>query len=163
MARGNGQGMADFTYTPDNLTAARGQMYKVIDRFHDSAIAISPPIHPFVEFTGLMHEFLAMCDQTIQKDRDFSRATNHGRQALDISMENAACLGKKFAHIFGSTFQCSPLACAIFLTTAFDADVLNGAVRDFNEIESLLQELQEKTAAIETSVALPAPGTGEAR
>lgn len=67
--------------------------------------AISTECHPFVEFTGLMNEYIKLCQDALARGIDFTESSTHTGAALPIANFRAAYLGEKFDCIFGPSFR----------------------------------------------------------
>lgn len=80
------------------------KMQEVSNEFYRKAIQIGN--HPFIEFAGLMNEYIKMCTQTWDKGIDFTQAHVHSDQpGLEAHSWNGAYLAEKFSCIFDKTFQ----------------------------------------------------------
>jgi hypothetical protein len=70
--------------------------------------------HPFIEFCGLMNEYIKIAENARKAGIDFTDATAHQGQPLPIEKYEAAYLAEKFDCIFGPTFRANPIAWSIF-------------------------------------------------
>lgn len=61
--------------------------------------------HPFIEFCGLMNEYIKMCQQAHEKGIDFTNANAHSGVALPMRSFEAAYIGEKLGCIFGPSLQ----------------------------------------------------------
>lgn len=77
--------------------------------------------HAFIEFCGLMNEYIAMCETALKHGADFTEANVHGGPSLPMTPPQAAYLGEKFGCIFGPTFAANPDLLAIFNKAAFES------------------------------------------
>lgn len=89
----------DQTYTPEERQQALDWMRQVSKTFY--ALATQGKAHAFIEFTGLMNEFLQMCERAHAAGQDFTQANTHSGQALPMETYNAAYLAEKLNCIYG--------------------------------------------------------------
>jgi hypothetical protein len=66
--------------------------------------AVRTGVHAFIEFTGLMNEFIAVCENT----PGFMDANTHNGGALNVEAFQAAYLAEKLDCIYGPTFRKHP-------------------------------------------------------
>ena len=64
--------------------------------------AIHTGNHAFIEFTGLMNEYIVMCEASIHKDIDFTQANIHTGKALHFEEHHMRYLSEKFGCIYGA-------------------------------------------------------------
>jgi len=57
--------------------------------------------HPFIEFCGLMSEYIKMCEAASHKGIDFTQANRHTGGALPMESYHANYLGEKIGCIYG--------------------------------------------------------------
>jgi len=57
--------------------------------------------HPFIEFTGLINEYIMLCEAAHAQGQDFTQANIHSGQALPMQAHNVAYLGEKLGCIYG--------------------------------------------------------------
>jgi hypothetical protein len=74
-------------------------MEVVISRFYPAAV--NTHVHAFIEFCGLMHEFLQMCRATHEEGRDFTMCNTHTGEALVMKPHHVAYLAEKLGCIYG--------------------------------------------------------------
>lgn len=74
-------------------------MRSASERFY--AMAVQTKCHPFIEFTGLMNEYIKVCQDASAKDIDFTQANTHTGQSLPIQTYHAAYLAEKLNCIYG--------------------------------------------------------------
>lgn len=83
--------------------------------------AVSQPNHPFIEFTGLMNEYIKVCEESLRAGVDFTETSVHSSGVLTMHAGNAAYLGEKFGCIFSRSLQSKEL-----LETFLEAAELGG-------------------------------------
>lgn len=71
--------------------------------FYSMATAIGN--HPFIEFTGLMNEYIAICRNAHEQGVDFTQANIHTGGSIPIENHNVAYLGEKLACIYGPSLD----------------------------------------------------------
>lgn len=76
-------------------------MQETVDRFYFMAIGLGN--HPFVEWAGLMNEYVKMCHFALADGIDFTRCNIHSEQALPIHPVNTDYLAEKARCIFGKS------------------------------------------------------------
>jgi hypothetical protein len=78
--------------------------------YRDAAYA---GVHPFIEFAGLMNEYLELCQDALKQDVDYSQVSVHGStHPPPMHPVRAAYLAEKFGCIFARYFEASDPACA---------------------------------------------------
>lgn len=68
------------------------------DAFYRSAVQIG--VHPFIEFAGLMNEYLQACTQAHAQGIDFSECNRHSGQALPLHPVMSDYINEKLECIF---------------------------------------------------------------
>jgi len=71
--------------------------------FYSNAVKIGN--HPWIEFTGLLNEYIKMCEQAQAQGIDFPNANAHSGIALPMRTFEAAYIGEKLGCIFGPSLQ----------------------------------------------------------
>ena len=61
--------------------------------------------HAFIEFCGLMNEYIQMCDLTLHRNMDFTTCNVHTGNELQAQDFHIKYLAEKFECIFGPLFQ----------------------------------------------------------
>jgi len=92
-------------------------MNAVNSAFYPSATKIGH--HAFIEFCGLMGEYIKMCEAALAAGEDFTTTNIHVGGALPIRGYNALYLAEKFECIFGTTFSANPDMAKLFIENAF--------------------------------------------
>ncbi|MFK4706015.1 hypothetical protein ABIC83_002854 [Roseateles asaccharophilus] len=83
---------------PQEREAAIQRMQKASDAFYRDAIAIGN--HPFIEFTGLINEYIKVCRAAHEKGIDFSECNTHSGQKLPLHPVNSDYINEKLECIF---------------------------------------------------------------
>lgn len=78
--------------------AAIAAMQAASNNFYLDAIAIGN--HPFIEFTGLMNEYIKACINAHNAGIDFSACNAHGEQELPLKSFEIAYINEKLECIF---------------------------------------------------------------
>lgn len=108
----------------EELTAERraeledvlAKMQKASLSFYGDAVLIG--CHPFIEFTGFMNEYIAICRAALEQGIDFTEVSAHHGGELPMKIHHARYLGEKFGCIFSSTFGTDPKLLEVFLNSA---------------------------------------------
>lgn len=88
------------TYTKEELEAMLTEMKCATSTFYAQARKIG--CHPFIEFTGLMNEYIQMCANALAQGQDFTETSIHGSgQALPMRSFERAYLNEKLQCIYG--------------------------------------------------------------
>lgn len=91
------------TYTKEEREVMLDQMRRASNAFYAAAVRIQ--CHPFIEFCGLMNEYLQMCRRAHEQGIDFTNLNQHSGGALPMERYNAAYLGEKLGCIYGPALQ----------------------------------------------------------
>jgi hypothetical protein len=87
--------------TPEERTQALAHMQKAADQFYRSATAIGN--HPFIEFAGLMNEYIVACRDAHDKGIDFSECNQHTGRVLPLHPVMSDYVNEKLACIFAGS------------------------------------------------------------
>lgn len=68
-------------------------------------LAANAGCHAFIEFTGLMNEYIKLCEEAHKRGIDFTLASIHTGRALPIEPHHIAYLGEKLACIYGASLD----------------------------------------------------------
>ena len=68
-------------------------------------LAVQCGNHAFIEFCGLMNEYINMCQETLNTGVDFTMCNIHTGQGLVIEEYQADYLGEKFSCIFAGSLK----------------------------------------------------------
>ena len=74
------------------------QMRDAADAFYSAATRIGN--HPFIEFTGLMNEYIKACQSAHARGIDFSECNTHSGQDLPLENFEVAYINEKLECIF---------------------------------------------------------------
>ena len=81
------------------------KMERVSSAFYYQAIHVGA--HAFIEFNGLMNEYIKICRQALEKGIDFRQANTHNEIALPMETFQMAYLAEKLDCIYGPTLRSS--------------------------------------------------------
>ena len=90
-------------YTPEEREEMLRKMKAASNIFY--GLATQTGCHTFIEFTGLMNEFIQICEKAHAQDIDFPFANAHTGQALPMEPYNLAYLGEKLTCIYGPALR----------------------------------------------------------
>lgn len=82
------------------------RMQQASNAFYAAAIAIGN--HPFIEFTGLMNEYIKICEDAHAMGIDFSNCNIHTGERLPVASYRQAYMQEKLECIFGCDVQVEP-------------------------------------------------------
>lgn len=100
------------TYSKEELQEMLKKMNNASAVFY--SMATHTGCHTFIEFTGLMNEYIQVCQQTMEAGKDFTEASAHGGGELLVHDYNLEYMAEKFTCIFETTLQ-DPKMMEIFL------------------------------------------------
>lgn len=105
---------------PDGHTYSREELQEMLTKMHNvsSAFYVAAQrtgCHAFIEFTGLMNEFIKTCRRAFDEGQDFTQANVHSGQALPMKTYEADYLGEKFECIYGPTLADDPALARAFM------------------------------------------------
>lgn len=83
--------------TPQRANAL-AQMQAVSDQFYANAVAIG--CHPFIEFTGLLNEYISACRDAHANGIDFTECNIHSGLHLPLKSHQVSYLNEKLGCIF---------------------------------------------------------------
>lgn len=88
----------------DELQLVIANMSKLSSNFYYNAIHIGN--HSFIEFTGLMNEYIKICQQSLEQGIDFTLVNTHTKgQALAVKEYNTRYLKEKLNCIFDNCYD----------------------------------------------------------
>ena len=90
-------------HTKKEQEAMIADMKAVSAMFYYSAVGCGN--HAFIEFTGLMNEYITMCEQTVGAGEDFTECNTHVGKPLVHKDHNLRYLAEKLECIYGSTIR----------------------------------------------------------
>ena len=82
----------------EEQSTAIAQMREVSTSFYANAIRIG--VHPFIEFCGLMNEYIKACEKAHASGVDFSECNAHSGQHLPMESYMVAYVNEKLECIF---------------------------------------------------------------
>jgi hypothetical protein len=95
-----------------------GKMQRASDTFY--RLAVWSECHSFVEFTGLMNEFIKICRQSLQDGIPFEQASTHSGVALAMQPFHAAYLAEKLNCIYGMSLLAKQEVRDVFVDVLFE-------------------------------------------
>lgn len=88
------------TFTREELEEMIGMMADASNRFYARATRIG--CHPFIEFAGLMNEYIKLCRNALDQGIDFTETSVHGGgQPLPMAEYERDYLNEKLECIYG--------------------------------------------------------------
>lgn len=93
----------DKLYTDDELKVILHQMRQASSDLYRAATASG--CHPFIEFCGIINEWIKMCEVTMEQGEDFTMANTHTGQPLRAEPYQIKYFAEKFDCIFGPIFK----------------------------------------------------------
>lgn len=84
--------------TPSEREVALTRMQDASNAFYRDAVAIGN--HPFIEFTGLMNEYIKACRDAHKKGIDFSDCNTHSGRKLPLHPVQSDYINEKLECIF---------------------------------------------------------------
>lgn len=105
------------TYSKEELKEKIRRMRDISNRFYGEAAALG--VHPFIEFTGFMNEYIKLCESAMEQGIDFTETNTHTGKPLPMHAYEAAYIGEKFDCIFGPSLNSDPALKAAFLASVF--------------------------------------------
>jgi hypothetical protein len=98
--------------TPEEREVALKKMQQASNEFYKAAVSIGN--HPFIEFAGLMNEYINACRDAHNEGIDFSECNRHRGQALPLHPVRSDYLNEKLECIFSGAkvldgSQCEPV------------------------------------------------------
>lgn len=93
--------MAEVVYNEEERTEMLRKMHQASAAFY--SMAVQTNVHPFIEFTGLMNEFIKLCEAAHEQGIDFTQTTRHqsGGNKLPMQSYHVEYLGEKLGCIYG--------------------------------------------------------------
>lgn len=85
--------------TPDGRSEILQRMRAASGQFYKAAIATG--CHAFIEFTGLVNEYINLCEQAERDGIDWVHANVHGATHLPFREHHIAYLSEKLECIYG--------------------------------------------------------------
>lgn len=90
------------TYTPEELREMLAKMSAASSAFYRDAVRTG--CHPFIEFTGLLTEYIKLCEAALAQGIDFTETSIHGSgQPLPMESYHRDYLNEKLECIYGTS------------------------------------------------------------
>lgn len=99
-------------YTREECVAMIDKMRRVSSAFYWSAA--NTGCHAFIEFNGLMNEFIQICERAVDQDLDFNTCNTHTGQSLPVNPHNIEYLAEKLNCIYGPALASNPALAKMF-------------------------------------------------
>ena len=97
-------GRAAMTYTTEELQEMLRGMRAASSAFYRDAQRIG--CHPFLEFTGLLNEYIQLCEAALALGQDFTETSVHGSgEPLPMREHNRDYLNEKLECIYGMSLD----------------------------------------------------------
>jgi hypothetical protein len=107
-------------YTQAELDVMLAKMQQASAMFYNSATQIGN--HPFIEFCGLMNEYITVCHKAREQGIDFALASTHTGKGLPFEHYNAAYLAEKLNCIYGPSLLQNEELRDAFIGTLFGGE-----------------------------------------
>ena len=99
------------SFTTEERAVMLTMMSDASNRFYAATTRIG--CHPFIEFCGLMNEYIKICHRAHADGLDFNLCSEHTGVALPMEDYEAKYLGEKLGCIFGPTLRDPRLSAAL--------------------------------------------------
>lgn len=90
------------TYTKEELELMIHRMRTASNEFYRLAVGVGN--HAFIEFAGLMNEYISVCERAVEQSIDFTEANVHAGGELPMEPHHFEYLMEKLECIYGPTF-----------------------------------------------------------
>jgi hypothetical protein len=107
-------------YSPEERAEMLKKMQALSDLFYSQATQTG--CHAFIEFAGLMNEFIRVCEEAHAKGLDFPFANTHSGTPLPFAPHNLSYLGEKLGCIYGPGLFASEANRDAFIGVIFDGE-----------------------------------------
>lgn len=84
--------------TPEERLEIIARMRIASRNFYVAAVAIGN--HPFIEFTGLINEYITICERATANGVDFTECNTHSDKDLPMAAHQIAYINEKLECIF---------------------------------------------------------------
>lgn len=98
--------------------------------------------HAFIEFCGLMNEFIKMCETAHKSGHDFNLSNIHCGHSLPLESYMASYIGEKLGCIYGTSLKDPELFLTLVAQLKLPYDVK--VVQDHEGVYGLARELSEE-------------------
>jgi hypothetical protein len=106
------------TRVPRSRAEMLASMRRTTDAFYRAAIVSG--VHAFIEFCGLMNEFIEVCRDADADGVAFENANVHSTSVLPLRAIRAAYLAEKLKCIYGPSLAADEEARTTFIDVLFD-------------------------------------------
>lgn len=93
-------------YTKDERDKMILAMRKASEIFYSQAVHIGN--HPFIEFTGLLNEYIQLCELANKQNIDFTQCNRHTGLELPMPEHCRNYINEKLECIFTGRIECKP-------------------------------------------------------
>jgi len=90
----------------EELEECLRRMQTASNQFYSGAVHAGN--HAFIEFTGLMNEYIQLCAQALREGVDFTKCNIHNGEPLPMRPHNADYLAQKLECIYGASLTTHP-------------------------------------------------------
>lgn len=99
-----------FATTQEELDETVTLLDKLVTHFYWLCFRneIGHKCHPFLEFSGLMQQYVQICRQASRKGQDFTKSSIHTNVAMPMNADEAEYLAEKLNCIFGPAIRQNP-------------------------------------------------------
>lgn len=108
------------SYTAAERAEMIDKMRLVSERFYGPATMTG--VHAFIEFCGLMNEYITVCAEAQARGIDFTMANTHTGEALPFQVHNAAYLAEKLNCIYGPALLKNKQVRDTFIQVLFEGE-----------------------------------------
>ncbi len=108
------------TYTQEQRTEMLRKMRATSSQFYE--LAIRTGVHSFIEFCGLMNEYIQVCERADKAGIDWVSANTHSGTALPFEDYNAAYLAEKLNCIYGPELLGNEKVRQAFISKLFEGE-----------------------------------------
>lgn len=95
-------------------------MSEIVSRFYFSAVGVRN--HPFIEWTGILNEYIRMCEQALFEGVDFTACHIHASGGLPVSPMNTDYIAEKVICIFGNSVRNNRELFEDFMATVLEGE-----------------------------------------
>lgn len=91
------------THTHEEREVMLRAMRRASGAFYSQAVRIG--CHAFIELTGLMNEYIKLCEAAQERGEDFTQANKHSSARLEIPPYSADYIHEKLECMFGEGWK----------------------------------------------------------
>lgn len=122
--------------TPEERAGMLQKMRDLSDAYYSKATATG--CHAFIEFAGLMNEFITVCSKAHNQGQDFPFANTHSGTALPFKPWNLAYLAEKLNCIYGPALLSDKANRDAFIAELFEGQF---KLQRHNAVEQVVEEM----------------------